>query len=184
MSSVATLDWIVYLLLGAAAIIGYRRGFIAQLVSILGLFVAWLLASMFYDDVALVIGKLIPIETFAAYKKYEFAVQALKLDRYVINTLSFLLILTLVKVGLTMIGRVLNLIAKVPGLNALNRFSGALLALAETLLLILAAVHVMTIMPSDAAQRLLADSKAAQWLISLTPSLWEALSALPQTIAP
>lgn len=181
--SLPILDWIVYLLLAAAAVIGYRRGFIAQLVSFLGLFVAWLSAYFFYDDIAPWVGKLIPIETFDSYPKYEFAVKAFKLDLYIVNTLSFVTIFLAVKLGLMIIGRVLSLIAKVPGLNVLNRFSGALLAAAEALALLLVAVHVMSILPSDGAQTLLADSPAAQWLLSLTPALWEQLQNLPQTIA-
>lgn len=177
------LDWIVYVLAAAACIIGYRRGFAAQLVSLLSLFVAWLTAYFFYDDAAHWVGKLVPVEAFVSYTKYEFIVRTLKIDRYVVNALSFLLIFLLVKIGLVLAGHVLSLIAKVPGLNALNRFGGALLALLETTALLLIAVHAMAILPSDGAQRLLAGSQAAQWLIGLTPSLWEALQSLPRTIS-
>jgi uncharacterized membrane protein required for colicin V production len=65
----------------------------------------------------------------------------------------------------------LNIITKMPGLNLLNRWSGGLLGLAEAALIIIIAVNVMVIAPSEVLQKLLSGSILAPYLINELPSL-------------
>lgn len=171
-----TLDIVVYILLAAAFLIGYRRGFIRQLVSMLGMVVAALAAYLFYDDLAPLTGRFIPVETFASYPKYEFLVKSLRLDRYAVNVISFAIVFFVVKLVLNYAGHVLNAIAKIPGLNFMNRLAGALLGLSEAAVIILAFVYILTILPSDSIQSTLSGSKTAPFFMNLIPELWTAFS--------
>lgn len=150
-------------------LIGYFRGFIAQIVSIAGMILAYLIAFYFYKDVAPLLKNAISLPTYQNYQKYEFVVKGLKLDTYILNAIAFALLFFGVKLALVIIGRALNVLAKTPGLNAINRWSGALLGLAEALLIVIIAVNVMTIIPSDGNQKLLASSSIAPYLINELP---------------
>lgn len=173
-----TLDIIVSIVLAAAFLIGYRRGFIRQLVSVLGLAVATLAAYLFYDDLAPLTGRLLPLETFATYPKYEFLVKNLQLDRYAVNVISFAFVFFVVKLILNYAGHVLNAIAKIPGLNVINRLAGALLGLLEAAVIILACIYIMTILPSDPVQQILSGSKAAPFFMNLVPELWNSIKVV------
>lgn len=174
------LDVAVCVCLLIAAIVGYRRGFISQLVSILGLVIAYIAAYKLHPYVSPWLRQLVPLETFTAYDQYGPLISRLHLDVYVINALSFALIFFAVKIGLSVVGRVLNFIAKAPGLHLTNRVAGACLALLEGALIGVIAIYVLTIVPSDKVQSLLAGSKTVpyvrehvpEWLNRL-PALWD-----------
>ena len=165
------LDYVMLALLVLALAIGYRRGLIAQVVSLSGFLLAYLVAFWLYRDFAPILRHILPVPSFESYQKYEFLVKGLRLDTYVVNALAFALLFFAVKLGLTLAGTVLNLIAKAPGLNFLNRWSGALLGLAEALLLLVIAVNVMTIMPADSVQKLLGGSRLAPYCIDGFPAV-------------
>ncbi|OCT10796.1 CvpA family protein [Paenibacillus pectinilyticus] len=152
-------------------LIGYFRGFIAQIVSIAGMILAYLVAFYFYKDVAPLLKNAISLPTYQNYHKYEFIVKGLNVDTYILNAIAFALLFFGVKLALIIIGRALNILAKTPGLNAINRWSGACLGLAEALLIIVIAVNVMTIIPSDGSQKLLKSSSIAPYLINELPQV-------------
>ncbi|MNI42653.1 Colicin V production protein [compost metagenome] len=58
-----------------------------------------------------------------------------------------------------------------PGINFVNRWSGALLGIVEAALIIIITVNVMTILPYESIQKLLAGSAVAPYLINDLPSL-------------
>jgi uncharacterized membrane protein required for colicin V production len=159
------LDVSVCVIFVGALIIGYTRGFISQMVSLLGLIIAYVVAYKFYDQLAPWVGRLLPVQTFAAYSKYEFAIQTLHLNVYVINAISFAILFFAVKVALSVVGRLLNIVAKVPGLNLLNRLSGTLLSLMEVTVLVVIVVQIMAIMPSDKVQAIFKDSITAPYFV-------------------
>ncbi|PYI53133.1 CvpA family protein [Paenibacillus flagellatus] len=173
-----TID-IVAAVLGIGSLaLGYNRGFIAQLVSIAGLFVAYLVAYVLYDDVSPIVARFLPLDKFEAYGKYAFLVEGLNWNVYFYNALSFALLFFLVKVGMSVVGRMLHLIASIPGLKKLNQWSGAALALLEAVVLFTVAVHVMSVIPSDPLQNTLRESVAAGYVIDHMPELAAKLQSL------
>jgi uncharacterized membrane protein required for colicin V production len=169
-------DLTIGALLLLALMFGYRRGLVSQVISIGGFLIAYLAAWKFADKVAPFVAKLLPLQTFANYGKYEFAAKALHADTYILHILSFALLFIAVKVGLMIAGYFLNIVVKAPGLNGLNRWSGALLALLEIGLLAVIAVHVMSLLPSDRIQGWLAHSSSAPYLLQLLPKLTDGLN--------
>jgi uncharacterized membrane protein required for colicin V production len=165
-----SLDYIMAALVVGGLILGYVRGLIAQIVSLAGFFIAYLIAFQFYRDLAPVLQSTFSIPASESYQQYEFVVKGLHLDTYLFNALAFALLFFGVKIVLSVVGRLLSVIAKVPGVNLLNRWSGALLGVAEALLILIIAVNVMTILPSDPVQKLLSGSTLAPYLINHLPS--------------
>jgi uncharacterized membrane protein required for colicin V production len=165
-----TLDIIMLVLTACGLIVGFWRGFIAQIVSLAGFFIAYIVAFQFYRDFAPVLQRTFAWPASSSYQKYEFAVKILHVDTYVYNALAFALLFFGVKLSLSVVGRLLHFIAKAPGLNFVNRWSGALLGVAEALLIMIISVNVMTIMPSDGVQKLLSGSTLAPYVIDHLPS--------------
>jgi uncharacterized membrane protein required for colicin V production len=174
------LDWALLALTAGGLILGYYRGFVGQLISFAGLFVAYIVAYKFYGTLAPVLRSTISLPSFEAYQKYEFIIKGLNLETYFVNALSFALLFFGVKLVLVVAGQVLNLIAKAPGLNMVNRWTGALLGLAEALLLVIVAVNVMAILPSDSIQQLLSGSTLAPYAIHGIPAIAGKLQQLWQ----
>ncbi|MDF2924228.1 MAG: hypothetical protein K0R57_3142 [Paenibacillaceae bacterium] len=177
------LDLAVVIVLALSFIFGYRRGFVLQLVSLLSLFVAWLAAYLFYDDIAPWVGQVIPVEAFVAQTGYEELLKDLRLDQYIIGAISFALLLFSVKIALSAAGRLLNVLAKIPGLNMVNRWSGGLLALLEGVVLIMVIIQIMAVIANEPVQAWLHGSRAAEWSMEWVPVLFGKMKELPATVS-
>ncbi|NEW08168.1 CvpA family protein [Paenibacillus sp. SYP-B3998] len=166
-----SLDYMMLAAVALGLLLGYLRGFIAQIVSLAGFILAYLVAFYFYKDFAPLLSNAVSLPTYQNYQKYEFIVKGFNLDTYILNAIAFAILFFGVKFALVIIGRALNMIAKVPGLNFINRWSGALLGLAEALLILIIAINIITIVPSDGLQKLLASSTIAPYLINEMPNV-------------
>ncbi|TDG00419.1 CvpA family protein [Paenibacillus piri] len=172
------LDWAAAVLTVAGTVLGYYRGLVSQLVSVAGLFIAYVAAFALYRDTAPWIAGVLSLPAYETYRKYEYLVKGLNLDAYMYNAIAFALLFFGVKLALSIVGRVLNWIALTPGIKTLNKWSGALLGFAEAALLVIVAVHVMTVIPNDTAQRLLKQSAAAPYILNAVPVLNDKLHEL------
>jgi uncharacterized membrane protein required for colicin V production len=172
------LDWAAVVLTVAGTLLGYYRGLVSQLVSVAGLFIAYAVAFAFYRETAPWVAGVLSLPAYETYKKYEFIVKGLNLDAYMYNAIAFALLLFGVKIALSIAGRVLNWIALTPGIKTVNKWSGALLGLAEAVLLVVIAVQVMTVLPNDTAQRLLKGSTTAPYILNALPQVTEKLHEL------
>jgi uncharacterized membrane protein required for colicin V production len=174
------LDWAAATITVAGTLLGYYRGLVSQLVSVAGLFIAYFVAFSFYKDAAPWVAGVLSLPASETYQKYEFLVTGLNLDGYVYNAIAFALLLFGVKIALSFIGRILNLIALTPGIKTLNKWSGAVLGLAEAVLLLVIAVQVMTVVPNDTVQHLLKESKSAPYILNALPSVTDKLQDIWQ----
>ncbi|TXK85633.1 CvpA family protein [Paenibacillus sp. N3.4] len=166
-----SLDYVMLAIIALGLVLGYLRGFIAQIVSLAGFVLAYLIALYFYKDLARLLPNVVSLPASQNYQKYEFIVKGLNLDTYILNALGFAILFFGVKLALVVMGRLLNKLAKTPGLNFLNRWSGALLGLAEACLIVIIAVNVGTIIPSEGLQKLLSSSSIAPYLINELPNM-------------
>jgi uncharacterized membrane protein required for colicin V production len=176
------LDIGIAVVLALSFILGYRRGFVLQLVSILGLFVAWITAYLFYDDISPWVGRVVPVESFVSQSGYGELLKGLRVEQYIVSALSFALLLFGVKLGLNAAGHLLNLLAKVPGLNMLNRWSGGALSILEAVVVSAVAIQVMAVLPYESVQSLLTDSRAAEWSMEWVPVIFGKIKELPSSV--
>lgn len=174
------LDWGVLVTIAAGMVLGFSRGFVGQLLSIVGLIVAYLIAFAFYDEAAPLVRSALALSGNETYQHYEFLSQEMHLDTYVYKALAFAILLFGVKISFSIAGRLFNLLASMPGLKQVNQWSGASLGIMESALIVIVIVHVMTVIPNDTAQRLLKQSIAAPYILENTPiftnklqELWE-----------
>ncbi|WP_281885212.1 CvpA family protein [Paenibacillus sp. YYML68] len=172
------LDYAALAILGAGLALGYARGLVNQLVSIVGLIAAYAAAFYYYDDVAPLLRQLVQTETPDSYRKYAFLAEELHVDVYIYNAMAFALILFGLKLVFGIVGRMFNWLAAVPGLKSVNKWTGAALGALEAAVLVWIAIHVMTVVPSDTAQRWLSTSTAAPYVLEHTPVWTEKLQQL------
>jgi uncharacterized membrane protein required for colicin V production len=159
------------LLVGSTAY-GYHRGLIRQLISLTGFVVAYLVAFTLYGHVADVLRGWLPLTAFGPVEKYEEMITGWRLDTYVYNALAFAILLFTVKIVLNVAGHLLDWLSRVPGLNMANRWTGAVLALAEAAILIVIAVHVVQYIPNGTAVRdAFSTSRVSEWVLEATPEL-------------
>ncbi len=109
-----TLDYVMLSIVALGLLLGYFRGFIAQIVSISGFVLAYLVAFYFYRDFAPLLRNAVSLPTYQNYQKYEFIVKGLNLDTYILNALAFAILFFGVKFALVIIGRALNISSKNP----------------------------------------------------------------------
>lgn len=172
------LDYTVLAVLAVGTVLGFARGFIGQLVSVVGLVAAYLIAFFFYDDLAPLVGSTLALSGYETYQKYEFLAKGLKLDTYVYNALAFAILFFGVKIAFSIGGRLLNWLAAAPGLKQANQWSGAALGFAEAAVIAVIAVHVMTVIPNDGAQNQLKNSMLTPYVLEHTPILTDKLQEL------
>ncbi|MCZ8523611.1 MULTISPECIES: CvpA family protein [Paenibacillus] len=172
------LDWALLVIAAAGAALGFSRGIVGQLVSVTGLVLGCLAAFLFYDETAPFVRGVLALAGAEAWQPSGLLAPGSRLETYVCNALAFGLLLFGVKLACSIAGRMLGWLAAVPGLKQLNQLSGALLGLAEAALLLIVALHVMSVTPVDSVQRLVKQSVAAPYILEQTPALTSRLREL------
>ncbi|WP_166242151.1 CvpA family protein [Paenibacillus turpanensis] len=166
-----TVDALLAVFFAAAFIFGFRKGFIGQLVSALGSVLALLCAYFFHDDIQPWTLSFLPdLAAVPAFQPYAPIYTGLRLDHWIGNALSFALVFFAVKIALLLVGGLLELLAKAPGLRLANRSAGAGLALLEALIISWLVLHLLAFIPSESLQESLAFSKGADWLLTKLPT--------------
>lgn len=173
-----TLDWIILAFFLIWLIRGFVRGFISQLVSFIGLFIAYVVAYLFYARLAPSLARIVPISSWESYDQYEFMIHSFNLDTYFYNALAFGIIFFVVKIGLSIVAYVLNIIAKTPGLNLLNKCGGLMLAFVESAVIIIIAVNVMEAIPAEGLQKLVTHSYIVDGVHKMMPVIFDKLQLL------
>ena len=120
-----TLDWIIVIVLGVGAVMGFMKGFFKLLASTVGLIAGLLVARVLFG----VVGERLSVEigTSATFGQI----------------LAFALIWLVVPVGIAIIASVLTHVADAVSLGFVNRWLGSGLGLLKCLLLVSMFIHFM-----------------------------------------
>ena len=167
------LDVLIIVSLLAGAYLGYQRGLVRQLVSLTGWLIAYIAAFMLSDELAAWLEKL-PLFENSETVTTQSTVTATLIARpveYVSRAVAFVLLFFGFKLALTGIGMVLHGIASLPVLRTVNRTGGVLLALVETIVIVVAVVLVLQQLPSVNVQTWVASSTIYQWIEANSPYL-------------
>jgi uncharacterized membrane protein required for colicin V production len=172
------IDWIIILLLIGGLAMGYSRGLIRQAVHLASFIAAYILAFKFYDDFAPKLMEWIPLSQFEEYNNFSFVAEALQVDRLFYNAVAFALIFFGTKMGLSLVGNLLHIVASLPGLSILNRWGGLLLGFLEVAFILIIAVNVMAVLPWQEGNQLLAESLLGSYLVENVPVIAKKLQEL------
>jgi Colicin V production protein. len=158
---------IVLLLFGIFA--GLRRGMILQIVHLTGFFVAFILAAMYYKDLAVRLTLWIPYPTLGGGGPLELISGLVNAEAAYYNGIAFFLIFIFIKMVWQMIGSMLDFLARVPVLRQINGWGGALLGFLEMYLVIFIFLYMAALLPIDIIQETIQNSRLAAGIIEHTP---------------
>lgn len=167
---------IVVLLVGIA--VGLRRGFILQLIHITGFIVAFIVAVLYYDEVAPKLELWVPFPTIGETSSMNMLFDNVGLDQAYYNAIAFIAIFFGVKILWQLLGSMLDFIAQFPILKQLNRWGGGVLGFLETYLIIFVLLYLAALLPIATVQDHIQNSIIADVIIKYTPFLSDTIKDL------
>lgn len=172
------LDLAILAILLIGLLIGLKRGFILQLVHMTGFIVAFILAYVFYGDLAPNLKMWIPFPAIGDSSTLNMFFESVGLETAYYNAIAFAIVFFASKILWQMIGSMLNFITYLPILKQLNRWGGAILGFAEVYLIMFIILYIGALLPMDSIQEPLTNSFMAELIVKHTPFLSEQVKDL------
>ena len=172
------LDLAILVILLIGVLIGLKRGFILQLVHMTGFIVAFILAYVFYGDLAPNLKMWIPFPSIGDSSTLNMFFESVGLETAYYNAIAFAIVFFATKILWQMIGSLLNFITYLPILKQLNRWGGAILGFAEVYLIMFIILYIGALLPMDSIQEPLTGSFLAESIVKHTPFLSEQVKDL------
>lgn len=166
-----TLDWIIIGVIALSFLLGYQRGFVLQLISLLSLFLALLTAFLFHNSLVPLFERIIPIDFIAERTGLGDILGDSVVQYYLIKVISFAVLFTVVKIVLTVGGHFVNVLVKAPGLNMINQWFGAGLGVLQAVAIIMIVVYLMNLFLYEHLEQVLNGSLIARSIIALVATL-------------
>ncbi|TFJ93943.1 CvpA family protein [Lentibacillus salicampi] len=174
-------NFILIILLIFGFFIGLKRGFILQAFHLIGFIAAFILAALYYDDLAPQLSLWIPYPELDDHSAWADFLEAIPLEGAFYSAIAFAIIFFAVKIILHIIASMLDFVAELPILHTLNKILGAVLGFAEVYLLLFIVLYILALTPLAGIQSWINDSSIALFIIEDTPVLSEQLKTLWST---
>ncbi|WP_368503599.1 CvpA family protein [Alkalihalophilus sp. As8PL] len=165
------LSLLLLLLLFMSFFIGRRRGFILQLIHLVGFIVALYVAYKYYQDVAAYIQLWIPYPQFSSDSTVGMIINSFNGESVYYSGIAFALLFFGTKILLHIVGSMLDFVAHLPILRSINRLLGGILCFIETYLILFILLYVGALLPVELIQDQLQRSIVAQTMMNYTPFL-------------
>ncbi len=165
------LDLGLLIVLTIGFFIGLRRGFILQLIHLVGFIISFIVAYIYYDRLAPKLVLWVPYPDFDPGKTITMLLGDMSFSDAYYRAIAFVLIFIVVRVVLGIIGSALDFVASLPLVRTLNVWAGGFLGLIETYLYIFIILYIMALLPIASIQQALGDSLVANGMIKHTPIL-------------
>lgn len=150
---------------------GLKRGFILQLLHLIGFIVAFIVAVVYYRPLAEKVSLFIPYPELKGDSGWISFLDALPLEQGFYNAIAFAIIFFGVKIILQIIATMLDFVAALPILSMINRLLGAILGFVEVYLIVFVLLFITALTPLDFVQDWINHSSIAQFMIEHTPIL-------------
>lgn len=163
------LSIIIIFLLLIGCIVGLRRGFILQAIHLVGWIIAFIVAFIYYDDLASRLTLWIPYPTIGENTALQVLLDAVNAEAAFYNGVAFFLIFIAVKIILQIIGSMLTFVTNIPVLRQLNLWLGGILGFLETYLFIFILLYMAALIPIEQVQDYIEGSWVAKGIVNNTP---------------
>lgn len=163
------LDILLLIILLGGTIVGAKRGFIVQLIHMVGFVVALIVAYKYYKPLSEYFTLWIPYPAVNENSQFTIVVDQLDLDQTFYQLLAFALIFFVVKFGLQLIASMFDFLKFLPVLGFFSKILGAVLGFIEIYILLFIFIYVFALLPVDAVQNQLENSGIAQSMLEHTP---------------
>ncbi len=165
------LSFIILILLLCSFFIGRRRGFILQVIHLIGFVAAIFVAYKFYGEVASYIRLWIPYPQFSQDSAVGMIFSVFDAESVYYSGIAFALLFFGTKILLHILGSMLDFVAHLPILRWVNGWLGGLLCFVEVYLIIFVLLYVGALLPVELIQEQLHGSIVAQTIMNHTPFL-------------
>ncbi|GAA0333498.1 CvpA family protein [Bacillus carboniphilus] len=163
------LDLIIFLLLIVGLIIGLKRGFILQAIHMVGFIVSFILAYVYYDNLAPKLKLWIPYPTFGDSETFTMLFESMNLDSAYYHAIAFAIIFFATKILLQIIGSMMDFVAHLPVVKQLNVWAGGALGFLEVYLMVFIVLYIAALLPIDFIQGPMSSSFMAKTIVTNTP---------------
>ncbi|MDL4840625.1 CvpA family protein [Aquibacillus rhizosphaerae] len=172
------IDLILLVILVLGLLIGLKRGFILQLFHLVGFVIAFIVAALYYDNIASKLTMWIPYPDLPEGETWAVFLDSLPLETAFYNAIAFAALFFITKIILQIIASMLDFVADLPILNSINGFLGAILGFVETYLLLFVFIYIIALVPVTIVQDLMEQSTIAAFMIDHTPIVSEQIKSL------
>jgi len=163
------LDLAIIFLLAMGFFVGLKRGFILQLFHLVSFIIAYVVANIYYEELAPKLTLWIPYPNFGDNLTLRILTNSGDMQTAFYRAIAFVIIFFAVKILLQIIGSMLDFIAHLPILKQLNFWAGGLLGFLENYLIIFILLYIAALIPMDTFQNPLDHSILAQAMVKHTP---------------
>ena len=160
MQGIALLDVIIFIIILYFLITGYRKGFVRQTATVLGLLLAIYLSLIFYLDFVV------------------FLERFLDFSPTLLQFISFALIFIAANLAVHILGEIVKSLLDWMYLESVDRGGGFLLGGIKGLALAYLIVLILSQIPVAGVESVVAGSYFADWLLDLTPVIQETLEEI------
>lgn len=150
-------------------LIGLKRGFILQFFHLIGFFVSFIVAAMYYDQLSPHLALWIPYPELSSDSSWAIFLQALPLESGFYNAISFAIIFFVTKLVLQIIASMLDFVADLPILHSLNKILGSILGFLEVYFILFIILFILALTPLASVQSWINDSSVAIFIVEHTP---------------
>ncbi|GED20244.1 MULTISPECIES: CvpA family protein [Kurthia] len=165
------IDLLIIILFIAALVSGYKKGFITQLLNLVGLLVALIVAYIYYKPFAEKIVLWVPYPAVTENTALKFANDALDLNLTFYQLLAFAIIFFVIKIVLSILFSIFDFLKDIPVLGVFNRFLGSLLGFVQCYIMLFIILYVLALLPIDSIQKYVESSILTKVILEFTPIL-------------
>ena len=171
-----TLLLILVLLFGF--LMGLKRGFILQVLHLIGFIVSFIVASLYFRKLAEQLSLWIPYPELGDDKVWAVFLNSMPLENAFYNAIAFAIIFFVTKMVLQIIATMLDFVARLPVIRSVNKGLGAVLGFLEVYLITFIILYIVALLPVEKVQLKLQSSRLATFMIEHTPFLSNAVESL------
>jgi uncharacterized membrane protein required for colicin V production len=172
------LSLLLIILLITSFFIGFRRGFVLQLIHLTGFIIAFIVAYRYYSDLAVHIRLWIPYPQFPSDNPAFMLIDAFNGEHVYYSGIAFAILFFGTKIAMQIIGSMFDFLAHLPILNVINGWLGGILCFLEVLLILVVVLHIAALLPVELVQATLKESTLAKLILDYTPILSNQLKEL------
>ncbi|MCJ7839814.1 CvpA family protein [Lederbergia sp. NSJ-179] len=163
------LDLALIIILIAGFFIGLKRGFILQLIHMVGFVVSFIVAYMYFDALAPKLTLWIPYPDFGSEKGFTMFLNGSNFDDAFYRAIAFVIIFFATRIVLGIIGSALDVVASLPIIKVLNIWAGGILGAIEVYLFLFILLYLAALVPMATIQTALNDSTLSEIILNHTP---------------
>jgi uncharacterized membrane protein required for colicin V production len=170
------LDLAILFLLVIGFFVGLKRGFILQLFHLIGFIIAYIVANLYYVELAKKLVLWIPYPNLSDQTALKVLTHSGNMETAFYRAIAFTIIFFAVKILVQIIASMLDFIAHLPILNFLNFWAGGILGFLETYFIIFILLYIAALIPLSTFQNPLDHSILAKAIVKHTPIFSQQLS--------